>query len=75
MQVPVTPCFARYSVREPLDTTAAHASSATVAPPSALGCLTPWRQGQAQPNVATLTALDRIRDVESRHRSGRRSGA
>jgi hypothetical protein len=32
--------------------------SATVVPPGALGFLTLWPQGQAQPGVATLNALD-----------------
>ena len=39
-------------------TAQAHVLSATVVPPGPLGYLTLWPQGQAQPNVATLNALD-----------------
>ena len=36
----------------------AHVLGATVAPPGALGFLTLWPQGQTQPTVSTLNALD-----------------
>jgi uncharacterized protein (TIGR03437 family) len=39
-------------------TAQAHVLSATVVPSGALGFLTLWPQGQVQPNVATLNALD-----------------
>jgi len=42
----------------PVPAASAYVVSATVVPAAALGYLTLWPQGQAQPTVATLTALD-----------------
>jgi hypothetical protein len=39
-------------------TAQAHVVSATVVPPGPLGYLTLWAQGQSQPTVATLNAVD-----------------
>src|SRR5439155_17032082 len=39
-------------------TAQAHVVSATVVPPGPLGYLTLWAQGESQPTVATLNALD-----------------